>query len=491
VQQSRRSRSNLRSLEHDREKWETGFSEEIMLQEYSRTGEVVMAQMTDVSTSAPGAEAPWYKSLTGSQWRTLLAANLGWLFDGYETYALILTVGPAMHSLLEPSQYSQIPTFAGTVISITLLGWGIGGICGGIFADYFGRRRTMIYAILAYSIMTGLTAFSFNWISFAILRFLVGIAIGSEWATGTSMLAELWPQNARGKGAGLMQCGLGIGFFLASLIWLFVSGFGPDAWRYMFVIGILPALLTVWIRTSIDESHAWQSVDAQRKDAQTRKDSGATLNAHEQALTRFTVADLFVDPTTRRHTIIVFLMSLTTTLAWWGISSWVPPYIASVAAKAGQPAAQWASYAGMAYNFGAILGYASLGFLADRFGRKPVVMIFFALAFVMTPVLFLWTQDLTLLLVAAAVNAFFTLGQYSWMPVWLPELFPTRSRATGLAFTFNAPRFIAFLGPLYAGFLITQFGGFSHAAMTIACIYALGFVCTPFLPETNGKPLPA
>ncbi len=174
-----------------------------------------MAQMTDVSTSAPG-ELPWYKSLTGNQWRMLIAANLGWLFDGYETYALILTVGPAMHSLLEPSQYPQIPAYAGTVISITLLGWGIGGICGGILADYVGRRRTMIYAILAYSIMTGLTAFSFNWISFAVLRFLVGIAIGSEWATGTSMLAELWPQNARGKGAGLMQCGLGIGFFLAS-----------------------------------------------------------------------------------------------------------------------------------------------------------------------------------------------------------------------------------------------------------------------------------
>jgi MFS family permease len=449
-----------------------------------------MAQTTDISTSAEG-EPPWYKSLTGSQWRTLIAANLGWLFDGYETYALILTVGPAMHSLLGPSQYSQIPAFAGIVISITLLGWGIGGIIGGIVADYFGRRRTMIYAILAYSVMTGLTALSFNWISFAILRLLVGIAIGSEWATGTSMLAELWPQNARGKGAGLMQCGLGIGFFLASFIWLLLSGFGPDAWRYMFVIGILPALVTVWIRTSIDESHAWQSVDAQRKDAQARKEQGAALTTHEQALTRFTVADLFVDPTTRKHTIIVFLMSLTTTLAWWGISSWVPPYIGSVAAKAGLPAQQWASYAGMAYNVGAIAGYASLGFLADRFGRKPVVMIFFALAFAMTPVLFLWTQDLTLLLVAAAVNAFFTLGQYSWMPVWLPELFPTRSRATGLAFAFNAPRFIAFLGPLYAGFLITQFGGFSHAAMTIACIYALGFIATPFLPETNGKPLPA
>ena len=443
--------------------------------------------MTDIT--AAGA-LPWYRSLTTGQWRTLIAANLGWLFDGYETYALILTVGAAMHSLLAPGQYSQIPGYAGTIIAITLLGWGIGGICGGVLADYIGRKRTMIYAILAYSLLTGLTALSFSWISFALLRFAVGIAIGSEWATGSSMMAELWPQNARGKGAGLMQCGLGIGFFLASFIWLFVSGFGPEAWRYMFVIGILPALLTVWIRTSIEESHAWQAVDAQRSDAKARKDAGATLSAHDQALTRFTVADLFVDPVTRKRTILVFFMSLTTTLAWWGISSWVPPYVASVATKAGLPGPQWASYAGMAYNFGAICGYISLGFLADAFGRKPITMVYFALAFVMTPVLFLWTEDPTLLLVAAAVNAFFTLGQYSWMSVWLPELFPTRSRATGLAFTFNAPRFIAFLGPLFAGVLIVQFGGFSRAAMTIACIYVLGFVAVPFLPETNGKPLP-
>jgi MFS family permease len=443
--------------------------------------------MTEIAAGA----MPWYRALTPSQKRTLVATNLGWLFDGYETYALFLTIGPAMHALLEASQYSQIPAYAGTVVAITLLGWGIGGFCGGILADYIGRKRTMIYAILAYSIMTGLTALSFNWISFAVLRFLVGIAIGSEWATGSSMMAELWPQNARGKGAGLMQCGLGLGFFLASLVWLFVGGLGPDAWRYMFLLGILPALLTLWIRTSIDESQAWQQVDALRRDARARKQSGATLTPADQALTRFTVADLFAEPESRRRIVLVFLMSLTTTLAWWGISSWVPPYIAAVAAKSGQPAQQWASYAGMAYNFGAILGYASFGFLADRFGRKPIVMLYFAAAFLLTPVLFLWTQDLTLLLVAAAANAFFTLGQYSWMPVWLPELFPTRSRATGLAFTFNAPRFIAFLGPLFAGTLIVQFGGYSHAAMIISCIYVLGFCVAPFLPETRGKPLPA
>ena len=443
--------------------------------------------MTDIAAGS----LPWYRALTPGQKRTLIATNLGWLFDGYEAYALFLTVGPAMRSLLPAAEYPQIPAYAGTVVAITLLGWGIGGFCGGILADYIGRKRTMIYAILAYSVMTGLTALSFNWVSFAILRFLVGIAIGSEWATGSSMMAELWPQNARGKGAGLMQCGLGLGFFLASLVWLFVGALGPDAWRIMFLIGILPALLTLWIRTSIDESAVWQKVDAQRREAQARKLSGAALKPDEQALTRFTVADLFAEPETRRRTILVFLMSLTTTLAWWGISSWVPPYIASVASKANLPAQQWASYAGMAYNFGAILGYASLGFLADRFGRKPVVMLYFAMAFLLTPVLFLWTHEPALLLVAAAVNAFFTLGQYSWMPVWLPELFPTRSRATGLAFTFNAPRFIAFLGPLFAGSLIVEFGGFSHAATLISCIYILGFCVTPFLPETRGKPLPA
>jgi MFS family permease len=214
------------------------------------------------------------------------------------------------------------------------------------------------------------------------------------------------------------------------------------------------------------------------------------LAAEEHALTRFTAADLFATPEIRRRTIVALLLSLTTTLAWWGISSWLPPYVASLATKANLPGQQWAAYAGMAYNFGGILGYICLGFLADWIGRRPTAMIYFAMAFLMTPVLFLWTEDLNLLLLAAAINAFFTLGQYSWMPVWLPELFPTRSRGTGIAFVFNAPRFIAFLGPLFAGTLIVQFGGYGKAAMIFACIYFLGFAAAPFLPETKGKPLP-
>jgi MFS family permease len=162
-----------------------------------------------------------------------------------------------------------------------------------------------------------------------------------------------------------------------------------------------------------------------------------------------------------------------------------------VAAKEGLMPQQWASYAGLSYNLGAIIGYASFGFIADRFGRKPVTMVFFALALVLTPVLFLWTHDLTLLLIVAAINGYFSLGQYSWMPVWLPELFPTRIRATAMAFAFNAPRFIAFLGPLLAGTLIVNLGGFGMAATIVSTIYVLGLLAAPFLPETKSRPLPA
>jgi MFS family permease len=443
--------------------------------------------MTDIATSD---SAPWFRTVDRTGWRILIAANLGWLFDGFETYALILTAPPAMRSLLEPSAFPQIPAYIGTVFAITLLGWGIGGMIGGVLADYIGRKRTMIFAILTYSLMTGLTAFAFDWLSFAVLRFLVGIAIGSEWATGASMVAELWPDRARGRGAGLMQSGLTIGFFIASLAWLFVGQLGPDAWRYMFLIGVLPAAVTLWIRTSIPEPAMWQRADALRRAAIERKRSGSTLTADDESLIRFTFADLFAEPGCRRRAIIVFAMSLATTLAWWGISTFVPPFVGGIAGKAGLTGQQWATYAALAFNSGALVGQVSYGFLADRFGRKPITLIYFAAAFAMTPALFLWTADPALLLPLAAANAFFCQGLFSWMPTWVPELFPTHLRATALAFGFNMPRFIAFLGPLLAGTLIVKFGGYGLTAMIIACVYILGFAVTPLLPETKGKALP-
>jgi MFS family permease len=444
--------------------------------------------MSDTAIAVP---QPWYRALNRAQWNTLIASNLGWLFDGYETYAVFLTVGIALRELLEPSQFAQIPTYAGIVIALTLLGWGVGGMIGGILADYFGRKRTMLVAILAYSLVTGLSAFAWDWMSFAVLRFLVGVAIGSEWVTGASIVSELWPDRARGRGVALMQCGLGLGFFLASLIWAYVGGTGPGAWRTMFLLGALPALLTLWVRRTIPESAMWQRVNDHRRAAVERKRSGVALQEGEQALARFTLVDLFHEPEARRRALIAFLMSLATTFGFWGISTWVPQYIATVAGSAGLAGPQWAGFAGMAFNAGAVAGYVAFGFLADSWGRKPVTMAYFLGALALVPVLFLWTQDLVLLLLAAAALGWFATGQYSWMAAWLPELFATRIRATGAAFVFNAPRFIAWVGPLISGTLIATFGGYSQAALLIAAIYILGLVAAPFLPETVGKPLPA
>lgn len=433
---------------------------------------------------------PWYRTLSRGQWKILLATNLGWMFDGFENYALILTAGSALKQLLDPSLHGQISYYVGILIGLNLLGWGIGGMLGGVLADYVGRKRMMLIGILAYSVMTGLSAFAWDFWSLAVLRLLVGVAVGSEWATGSSMIAELWPDRARGKGAGLMQCGLGFGFFLASFSWLLISPFGPEAWRYMYLLGVLPALLTLWIRRAIPESALWEAINAKRLAAIDAKREGRKLSGEEENLTKFTLFDLFSDRQARKRTIAVFVMSLATTVGFWSISTWVPPYISSMAGATGRSAEAWISYAGMAFTLGSICGYIAFGFLADAWGRKPVTIGYYVLALATTPLLFFSSVDLSALLVLAFVSALFANGQYTWMPVWLPELYPTRMRATALAFAFNAPRFLAFLGPPLAGTMISHLGGYGEAAVTLSVIYVFGIFATFFLKETRGLPLP-
>ena len=434
--------------------------------------------------------SPWYRSLNRSQWKALVAANLGWTFDGFEVFALILTVGVALHQLLDPSQYPRIPFYAGAVIAITVFGWAIGGLLGGVLADYLGRKRSMTLTILAYSLLTGVSALSWDWVSFAVFRFLVGLAIGSEWATGASIMAELWPANARGKGGAFLQSGYPIGSILASGVWLAIGTSGPDAWRYMYLIGVLPALIVFWIRRNIPESPRWEESNRRRRAAYDRRRQGAPLHGEDAALVRFTLVDVFAEGAIRSRLVLTFVMSLSVTIGYWGVSTFVPSYVGSVATAAGLPAQRWAALAGLVQNVGALIGFSSFGFLADAFGRKPTTILFYLMCLILTPIVYLWVQDIHVLLFTLAVYGFFIQGVFSWTPIWLPELFPTRMRATAAGFIFNAPRLISAIAPLIAGTLIVSLGGYGKAATIIGLFYILGLIAVPFLPETKGKPLP-
>ena len=158
--------------------------------------------------------ARWYTDVSASHWRVLAATFLGFLFDGYETYALFVVMGPALRQLLPLEQLPGSPRYAGIIVAATLLGWAVGGVLGGILADYWGRKRTMMFTILLYALFTGLTAFVHSWSQMALCRLLTGFGLGGEWATGATLIAETWPARARSKGQGIMQSAFGWGALL-------------------------------------------------------------------------------------------------------------------------------------------------------------------------------------------------------------------------------------------------------------------------------------
>jgi MFS family permease len=248
----------------------------------------------------------------------------------------------------------------------------------------------------------------------------------------------------------------------------------------------------LWIRRNIPESPRWERTDERRRAALDLKRSGAALDGESMALTRFTIVDLFADRSVRRAFVCSFLMMLSVTFAYWGVATFIPTYVGGIATKAGLSAPYYSGLAGFITTGCGIVGFISLGFLADAIGRKPTAMLFYLMCLVLTPLVYLWgqSQDIDVVLFLVGVFGFFSLGIWAWAPVWLPELYPTRMRATAGAFVFNAPRFISCLGPLVAGTLIVALGGYGWAATYVGLFFVLGVVAAPFLPETRGRPLP-
>ncbi|PYN58325.1 MAG: MFS transporter [Candidatus Rokuibacteriota bacterium] len=445
----------------------------------------------DMATIAAQQQAK-PQALSAAGWRALVASFLGWLFDGYETYALILVAAVALRQLLEPQQLASLPIYIGGLLAVTLVGWATGGIVAGVLADYIGRKRVLMLSILWYALFTGLTALATSYASFMILRFLTGLGLGAEWGPGTAILGESWPPRSRGRAASVLQSAFAMGLVLASVVWLYVAPFGPSAWRAMFLIGVLPALSVLWIRRSVRESDLWVAARDRRQLARQRLAGGHAVSADDRALTGFTVKRILLAPDLRRRLALLLVLSICTIVAWWAVSTWIPFYAGQIAAKAGGNAQRWVALAGLYYNLGAILGFVVFGVLADTWGRKPTMVLYYAGSIVLVVVLFRVVQDPFTFLVVAAVNGFFTVGQFAWMPVYLPELFPTDVRGSAISLVFDVTRYLAAAGPLLAGWLIVSLGGMSTAASIFGLAYVVGMIVTPFVaPETKGRPLPA
>lgn len=439
------------------------------------------------------ASVPWYADLTAKHWRVLLGSYLGWVFDGYEAYALVVALPMALKSVLTPEQLATPAYYAGSAIGITLLGWGIGGLLGGIAADYIGRKRMMMLSVFCYALFTGLTAFAGSFLSLAVLRFITGLAIGSEWSTGIALVAETWPDRARPKGCGFLQSGFGGGALLAALAWFILSQTNPlgaESWRIMFALGALPAFAVLYLRRALDESERWINAVKQHKWAATEQ--GAAGGAAPRASGRpFTLAEIFREPESRRRVLLLTLMSIATTVGWWAVSSWLQLYTEQLAKELGLPAGIWGPRMGLIYNTGAILGYLLSGFVADAMGRRKFLLMTFLGSLIISFVAYSWHGDMHAFMGIAFLNGMFTLGfAYSWMAIYLVELFTSTVRATAASFIFNGARLIAWIFPIIAGSLVTRFGGVANAAMILASIYVIGLIVPWFVPETSGHSLP-
>ena len=205
-------------------------------------------------------ETKWYQEITPYQWRVLVCTCLGWALDIMDGYLYAIVLFPAMSDLLQTTESAVIGWHGGIVLSIFMVGWALGGLVFGPIADRFGRAKTMAITILIYAGFTGLCGIANSWQELAFYRFMTGLGIGGEWSAGAALIAESWPERSRAKAAGIMQSCGGIGFFLASLLYLVV---GPYGWRWVFAFGILPALVAFYIRRSLKEPERWVKAKAQ------------------------------------------------------------------------------------------------------------------------------------------------------------------------------------------------------------------------------------
>jgi MFS family permease len=391
-------------------------------------------------------------------WRALFAAQLGWMLDAMDFLLFSFAVIPIRE------EFGLSNGIMGALTSVALIASAIGGMVFGRLADRLGRVRALSLSILLYSAATaGLATSAALWQLIA-WRVAVGLGMGGEWSCGSVLVAETWPAEHRGKAMGLMQSGWAIGAMIAAgASALIIGRFG---WRVLFLIGALPAIAAYFIRRNVEEPEVWI--------------------ARPRELSRW--SEMFAAPFLRR-TVIATALSSSVLIAFWGVTSWLPAFLATPLAKGGAgltvtTSARWL----IALQAGAFFGYISFGWIADRIGRRPAFTAFMIAATALVPLFAFYARTPILLLTLGPLLGFFAHGYFSLFGAMLAELFPTRIRAGAQGFCYNGGRLASAAAPFAIGFASKTYN-FALVITCAAAFFAVGGVLVWLLPETKGTEL--
>jgi MFS family permease len=470
------------------------------------------------STPADGDSVPWYKLLTRYHWFVFIVAALGWLFDTMDQQLFNLARKPAITELIGAKAGDlDIDKYAGFATSIFIIGWAIGGLIFGVLGDRIGRAKTMLLTILLYSAFTGLSALATGFYDFAFYRFLTGLGVGGEFAVGVSLVAEVMPDRARASALGWLQALSAVGNMMAALISIAMgqlekSGAIGSSWRGMFVVGVLPALLALFIMKRLKEPEKWREAAAKRAADRAAgiADQGPKLGS---------IADLFTDPRWRRNTIVGMLLAFSGVVGLWGIGFFSFDlirtvflahftHLAETKGLTGDDATKyingeltyWSGITSLLLNFGAFFGIYAFSRVTQVIGRKPAFAISFVLAMSATAFTFWFLDSFIEVLWMIPLMGFCQLTLFGGYAIYFPEIFPTRLRSTGTSFCYNVGRLVAAAGPSVLGLLTSEVYGkyksvdpalpFRYAGVTMCLVFLIGLIALPFAPETKGQPLP-
>ena len=417
-------------------------------------------------SSAPDTSPP--PGISRGAKLALVAAVLGWLFDGFEIGLFPVVARPALLSMLGPGGEGQVGSWMGIITATFLLGAALGGVAFGWLGDRIGRVKAMSLSILCYSLFSGAAYFAEVPWHLAGFRFVAALGMGGEWALGVALVMEVWPERHRPWLAGCIGAAANLGMVLVGVVAALVP-VTQDSWRWMFLVGASPALLTFLIRLFVPESERWE---------QTRQLGGHRVSPVREVLGK----------TLRGRTLIGIVLSSIALIGTWGSVQWIPLWVDQLTAGT-VPGAK--ANAHMISSLGAMVGSLLAPVLLGRINRRTSYTILCVLSLLVCGLLFrtqsaYTTQFLFMVFGAGACTAAF----YGWFPLYLPELFPTRVRATGQGLCYNSGRIIAAAGALTSGALVQFYGGYAQMGAMVTLVYLIGIIAIRFAPETNGRPLP-